>query len=75
MEKAPQSEPTYTIDWLETIRDRFFKATSLDLKNLTGGEIRDLLALLPAALVYLHIEFNMTKIYETEQDGETFVDE
>ena len=55
---------------MEQIRDRFFKTTNLDLKNLTCGEVRDLLELLPAVLVYLHTEFDMVVIFSTDEDGE-----
>lgn len=72
---AEPPETIATVDWFEEVRDRFFKATNLDLKNLTGGEIRSLLELLPNALAYIHNEYDMAKIYETESDGETFVDE
>lgn len=75
MDKPPQSEPTSTADWLETVRDRFLRVTNLDLHYLTSGEMRNLLELLPAALVYLHTHFIMAKVYETEQDGQTFVDD
>lgn len=53
-------------DYLENVRDRFFKQTNIDMKHLTPVEIHELLELLPAALIYLHKEYFMPAIYEDD---------
>jgi len=55
-----------TEEYLETIRDRFFKAMNIDLKNLEPTEVHILLELLPEALIYLHKEYFMPEVYQDE---------
>jgi hypothetical protein len=52
----------------EDVRDRFFKATNLDIRNLEPGEVRDLLELLPLAIAALHTEYDLVQVYARDQD-------
>jgi hypothetical protein len=55
---------------LEYFRDKFFKATNIDLFNLERDEVRDLLELLPVALIYIHGQYDMSVIYKRDEEGD-----
>jgi hypothetical protein len=57
-------------DALEHFRDRFFKATNIDLFNLERDEVRTLLELLPAALLFLHGRYDISAVYKRDEDGD-----
>ena len=60
-----------TGEQVETVRNRFFKATNIDICVLEPSEIRDLLELLPLALVTLQQYYDGEYVYaeEDEDDG------
>lgn len=53
---------------LEAVRDVFFKATNIDLENLTAKEARGLLELLPQAMTYLFERCNLPAVFAADED-------
>lgn len=54
----------------EETRDEFFKVASIDLENLSAGEVQHLLSLLPRALVYLHTRYDMSVVFEKDEEDD-----
>jgi hypothetical protein len=53
----------------EDTRDEFFKFANVDLENLSAEGVRELLALLPRVLVYLHTRFDMSIVFEKDAES------
>jgi hypothetical protein len=46
----------------------FYRLTSIDLLDLSSADVRELLELLPAALLYLHARYDMAVVYKEDGD-------
>ncbi len=57
-------------DQLEAIRDRFIGMCNIDLNNLEGYEVVELLELLPQALMYIHDQYDVKYCYEEKEELE-----
>ncbi len=53
---------------LEDIRDSFAKMSNVDLFNLNATEVRDMLRLLPATMVFLHERYDMAYVYGADEE-------
>jgi hypothetical protein len=57
-----------TDDMCAQIRDDFYRLTSIDLLDLSSADVRELLELLPATLLYLHARYDMSAVYKDNDD-------
>ena len=51
-------------EYMEQVRNQFFRVAAIDLANIDPEEIHTLLELLPAVLVYIHKTYFMPKVYK-----------
>lgn len=56
-------------EWMEEIRQRFFRVTNIDMNCLEPDEIHALLELLPSALIYLHQTYFIAVTDGPDDDG------